>query len=75
MLGHDVRHELVCLIKDVIGVDQDVANVTVEVVSNGTNDQTGLLIDQKRTFAPFGGAINGGPKFEQIVKVPLQLGC
>ena len=61
VLGHHVGHELVSLIKDVIGIDQDVADVIVEIVANGSDDQTGLLINQESPFATLGGAINGRP--------------
>ena len=39
MLGHDVGHELLRLVVHVIGVDQDVANVVVEVIANRANHQ------------------------------------
>ena len=74
MLGHDVRHKLLGLVEHVVGVDQDVANVGVEVIANGANDQAGFLVNKKGAFAGFGGAINGSPKFEQVIQVPLQLG-
>ena len=74
MLGHDVGHELVGLVKDVIGVDQDVADVIVKVVANGANHQAGLLIDQVGAFARFGRTVNGGPQLQEVVQVPLKFG-
>ena len=71
MLRHDVGHELVGLIEDVIRVDQDVANIIVKVVSDGANHQAGLLINQVGTFTGFGCAVNGCPQLQQIVQVPL----
>ena len=62
MLGHDMRHELLGLVVNVIGVDQDVADVVVEVVANGTDHQAGFLVNQERAFAA-AGAINGRPQF------------
>ena len=73
-LGHHVAHELLSLVVDVVGVDQDVADVVVEVIADGTNDQTRFLVDQKRAFAAFGSPIDGRPQLEQVVQVPLQLG-
>ena len=73
MLGHDVSHELLRLVVDVIGVDQDVADVVVEVVADGADHQARLLVNQERTFGAT-GTINGCPQFEQVVQVPLQLG-
>jgi len=75
MLGHDVRHELLGLLVNVIRVDQDVANVVVEVIADGTNHQARFLINQEGAFAAFGCAVNGAPQFEEVVQVPLQLGC
>ena len=74
-LGHDMAHELLSLIVDVVGVDQDVTDVAVEVVANGTNDQAGLLVNQEGAFGTLRGAVNGGPQLEQIVQVPLQFRC
>ena len=73
MLGHDVGHELLRLLVDVVRVDQDVANVMVEVVANRANHQARFLVNQISAFATFGGAVDGVPEFEQVVQVPLQL--
>ena len=74
-LWHDMAHELLSLIVDVVGVDQDVADVAVEVIANGTNDQAGFLVNQEGAFGTLRGAVNGGPQLEQIVQVPLQFRC
>ena len=74
LLGHHVAHELVRLLVDVIGVDQDVTDVRVEVVADGADDEVALLIDQEGALAALGGAVDGVPQLQQIVQVPLQLG-
>ncbi len=74
MLGHDVRHELLRLLVDVVRVDQDVADVAVEVVADGADHQAGFLVDQEGAAARLGRAVNGVPELEQVVQVPLQLG-
>ena len=61
MLGHDVGHELLRLVVDVVGVDQDVADVVVEVVADGADHQAGLLVNQESAFGTT-GAIDGGPE-------------
>ena len=73
-LGHDVVHELLGLFIDVVGVDQDLADVGGEVIADGADDQRGLLIDQVGTLADTRGVVNGGPQLEHVVQVPLQLG-
>ncbi len=72
VFGHHMVHELVGLLEDVVGVDQDFADVTVEVIANGADDQAGFLVDQVRAFAAFGCAVNGRPEFEQVIQIPLQ---
>ena len=74
VLRHDVRHELLRLLVNVVGVDQDVADVVAEIVANRPDHQTGLLVNQERAFAAFGRAVDGAPEFEQVIQVPLQLG-
>ena len=73
MLGHDVGHELLRLVVDVVGVDQDVADVVIEVIADGADNQTRFLVNQKRTFGA-AGAVDRAPEFEQVVQVPLQFG-
>ena len=69
---HDVRHELLRLLVHIVGVDQNIANVGVEVITNRANHQAGFLVDQESAFAAFGRAVNGSPKFQQVVQIPLQ---
>ena len=75
MLGHDVRHELLRLLVDVVGVDQDVADVVIEIVTDGADHQRGFLVDQEGALAALGRAVDRAPELEQVVQVPLQLGC
>ena len=50
MFGHDMRHELLSLVVNVVGVDQDVADVIVEIVADGANHQAGFLVNQEGAF-------------------------
>ncbi|MPM27181.1 hypothetical protein SDC9_73691 [bioreactor metagenome] len=75
VLGHHVRHELMRLIEDVVRVDQDVADVAVEIVADGADHQARFLIDQEGALARLGRAVDGGPQLEQVVQIPLQFGC
>ena len=67
-----MRHELLCLFEHVIGVDQDFANIGLEVVANGADHQTAFLVNQESTLLRVGGAINGFPQLHQVIHVPLQ---
>ena len=71
---HDMRHELLRLIVNVVGIDQDVANVVIEIVTDGANHQRRLLVDQESALGTLGGAVNGGPQLQQVIQVPLQFG-
>ena len=39
LVGHHVVHELVSLLEQVVGVDQDLADVGGEIVADGADDQ------------------------------------
>ena len=73
VLGHHVGHELLGLLVHVVGVDQDVADVVVEVITDGADYQRGLLVNQVRALATLGGTVDGRPKLQQVIQVPLQL--
>ena len=45
MFRHHIVHELMCLLVNVVGIDENLTNVAVEVVTNSTNNQAGFLVD------------------------------
>ena len=69
---HHVRHELVRLLVNVVGVDQNFTDIDIEIIANGANHQARLLVNQECTLASFGGTFNRRPQLEQIVQIPLQ---
>jgi hypothetical protein len=73
-LGHHMGHELLGLVEDVVGVDQDLADVGGEVVADRADHQRRLLVDQERALAGLGRAVDRGPELQHVVQVPLQLG-
>ena len=73
VLRHHMGHELLGLFINVIGVDQDVADVIVEIVADRADHQARFLVDQEGTLARLGCAVDGAPELEQVVQVPLQL--
>jgi hypothetical protein len=72
VVRHHVRHELLRLLVDVVGVDQDFADVGREIVADGADHQAAFLIDQERAFLRGGGAVDGFPQAQQVVQVPLE---
>jgi hypothetical protein len=49
-------HELLCLLEDLVGIDQDFADVGLEVVADGADDQAALLVDQEGPFCCWAAA-------------------
>src|SRR5216117_2732929 len=82
VVGHDVAHECDGLLVDRIGVDQDLADVGLEVVADRADDEAAFLVDEERRRVEelaFGVARRLGrfddlaPELEQVVEIPLQL--
>ena len=72
-VGHDVQHELPRLLVDVVGVDEDLANVRVEVIPNGANHQAGFLVNEVGTRLQALGVVDCPPELQEVVEVPLKL--
>ncbi|EXI92278.1 MAG: hypothetical protein AW12_00687 [Candidatus Accumulibacter sp. BA-94] len=70
---HHVRHELLRLIEDLVGVDQDLADVGLEIVADGTDDQAALLVDQEGSLLQLGRFLDRLPQLQQVTEIPLQL--
>ena len=82
VVGHDVAHERHRLLEDRIGVDQDLADVGLEVIADGANDEAAFLVDEERRRVEqlavriahgLGRLDDLAPELEQIAQVPLQL--
>ena len=73
MFRHHIVHELMCLLVNVVGIDENLTNVAVEVVANSTNNQAGFLVNEERTFAITGCPVYSRPQLKQVVQVPLKL--
>ena len=75
VVRHDGAHEGLSLLEHVVGVDQDLTDVRLEIVANGADDQGAFKIDEESARMLFGRIIDGGPQLHQVVQVPLQLFC
>ena len=73
VVRHHHAHKRRGLISDVIGIDQDFADVRRKVVTDGPYDQTRLKIDQNRCLIGFGSPVNRTPQLQQVRQVPLKL--
>jgi hypothetical protein len=60
------------LFENVVGIDQDFADVGLEVVADGANDQAAFLVDQEGTLLLVGRAFDGFPQLHQVIEIPLQ---
>ena len=73
-IGHHHRHEADGLVVNVVGVDQDFADVGREIIADRADHQARFEINQLGTLDAVGGGLDRVPQFEQVVQVPLQLG-
>ena len=70
---HDMAHELLRLLINRFGIDQDFADIRVEVVAYRADDQARFLVNQESAGLALRGAVDCLPELEQVVQVPLQL--
>ena len=56
-----MSHELASLFINVVGVDQNLANIRSEIITNRANDEARLLVNQVGALAGFAGFLNGSP--------------
>ena len=70
---HHGAHEGLGLFIDFVGVDQDLADVRLEIIADGADDQRALEVDQEGARLLLSGAFDGGPQLQQVVEIPLQL--
>ena len=64
---HDVAHKLAGLFVDFLGVDEDFADVRLEVIANRANHQAAFLENQEGGGLRTGGGFDGGPQLQQVV--------
>ena len=69
---HDMAHELLRLLADVVGIKQDFADIGGEVVTDGPNDQARLLIDQESARCRRCRRFDGAPQLHHVAEVPLE---
>ncbi len=70
---HHVAHELLRLLVDRLGVDQELADVRMEVVADRADDEARFLVDQERAGLQLRRVLDRAPQLHQVVQVPLQL--
>ena len=70
---HYMAHELLGLLADIVGVEQDFSDVRRKVIPDGADDQARFLIDQEGARCRTGSRFNGMPQLQQVIEVPLQL--
>jgi hypothetical protein len=72
VVRHHHAHEGAGLFVDLVGIDQDLADIRLEVIADGADDQARFQVDQQRSLVVAGGAVDGLPQLQQVVQVPLQ---
>ena len=71
-IGHDMAHELLSLFVNIVGINQDFADIGLEVIADCADHERGFLVNQERAGSRFVGAFNGTPELHQIIQIPLQ---
>ncbi|MNS90174.1 hypothetical protein D3C72_1242120 [compost metagenome] len=72
VVRHHHAHEGAGLFVDLVGIDQDLADIRLEVIADGADHQARFQVDQQRGLVVAGGAVDGLPQLQQVVQVPLQ---
>jgi hypothetical protein len=70
---HHMAHELLRLLVDRFGVDQELADVRMEVVADRADDEARLLVDEERPGLQLRRVFDRVPQLHQVVQIPLQL--
>ena len=71
VVRHHHTHKGSGLISDIVGINQDLADIGREIITNRTNHQARFKIDQNRGWIIFGGAVDRGPELHKIRHIPL----
>ena len=69
---HHMFHELLRLVEDLVSVDQDLADIGLEVIADRADHQAAFLVDQEGAFLLLGSGLDGLPQLQEVVEVPLQ---
>ena len=72
VVRHHLAHEGLCLLEDVVGIDEDFADIRLEVIADGADDEAAFLENEQRCGVVFGDRVNGGPQLHQVIQIPLQ---
>ncbi len=72
VVWHHLLDELPRIVVELLGVDEDLADVVAQVVAQGADDEFRFLVDQEGCRARGGGFGNRLPQLQQVVEVPLQ---
>jgi len=71
-VGHDMAHELAGLFVDFVGIDQDFADIRLEVIANGADNEGRFMINQECARSGAACAFDGVPELKQVIQIPLQ---
>ncbi len=73
VVRHDLLHEFAGILEHFLVIDQNLADVLAQIVTQGADDQVAFLVDQKRRFASLGRFLDRAPELKQVVEIPLEL--
>ena len=70
---HDMPHELLGLLADIVGIKENLADVGGEIIADCTNHQARFLIDQEGARGRSRRRLDGAPQLHHVAEVPLEL--
>ena len=73
VLRHHLLHEIARVREHFLAVDEDLAHIRAQVVTQGADDEAAFLIDQEWRGLGQRGIGDGFPHLQQVIHVPLQL--
>ena len=73
VLRHHMPHELLRLLAHALGVDQNLADILVEIIPDGPDHQARFLVDEESAALLLRGVLDRAPELQQVVKVPAKL--
>ena len=71
-IRHDMTHELLGLLADIVGIKENLADVSGEIVADRANHQTRFLIDEEGARCRRCRRLDGPPQLHHVAEVPLE---
>ncbi len=75
VVRHHMSHELLCLIKYFLVIDQNLTDILGKIIANSANDQARVLINEEAAVLLLRSRVDGCPQLGEVLKIPVELLC